>query len=411
MKKGWTRSRLGDVATKIGSGATPLGGEAAYKSSGTALIRSLNVHDAGFRMKDLAFIDDDQAAQLDNVRVESGDVLLNITGASVARCCVVPTNILPARVNQHVAIIRPAESRLLTRFLHYLLISHDYKSRLLGAGESGGSTRQALTKAQLQDFQIEYPATLAEQERIVRVVDEAFAGIATAQAHAEKNLQNARALFETHLQTVFAQRGVGWVERAFGDLVESNVIGLTRNSRQQGEDLQYPYVKMNNITRDNRFDFSSFTKVDGIGDEVEKFRLLHGDFLFNTRNSVELVGKACLFESGTDDIVLFNNNVMRVRFKEGVDAQFVLFSFSSRSVSKELHELKSGTTNVAAIYYKDLQSLLIPLAPHDVQRAFASKLTNLRRETQRLETIYEQKLTALAALKKSLLHQAFSGEL
>ena len=103
MKNEWIRSRLSDVATKIGSGATPLGGENAYKQSGISLIRSLNVHDTGFRKKDLAFIDDAQAAELDNVIVERGDVLLNITGASVARCCIVPEEVLPrSRVNSAI---------------------------------------------------------------------------------------------------------------------------------------------------------------------------------------------------------------------------------------------------------------------------------------------------------------------
>ncbi len=129
MKNGWVKRRLRDVTTKIGSGATPLGGETAYKSEGISLIRSLNVHDAGFRTKDLAFIDESQAAQLDNVVVESEDVLLNITGASVARCCVVPDEMLPARVNQHVTILRPKKNDLLPKLLHYMLISKDYKDR------------------------------------------------------------------------------------------------------------------------------------------------------------------------------------------------------------------------------------------------------------------------------------------
>src|SRR5205814_2664442 len=114
----------------------------------------LNVHDWGFRTKDLAFIDESQAEQLDNVVVETGDVLLNITGASVARCCVVPDELLPARVNQHVSILRPLKNQLLPKLLHYILISKDYKDRLLHTGEAGGATRQALTKAQLQGFWI-----------------------------------------------------------------------------------------------------------------------------------------------------------------------------------------------------------------------------------------------------------------
>lgn len=147
MTPKWIRAQLRDVATKIGSGATPLGGEKAYKPSGISLIRSLNVHDSGFRKKDLAFIDDKQAKQLDNVVIEPDDVLLNITGASVARCCIVPDDILPGRVNQHVSILRLKKHLVLPQLLHYMLISPQYKGRLLGVGKNAGSTRQALTKS------------------------------------------------------------------------------------------------------------------------------------------------------------------------------------------------------------------------------------------------------------------------
>jgi type I restriction enzyme, S subunit len=164
---GWERKKLGSITTKIGSGATPRGGEASYKPQGTSLIRSLNVHDLGFRYPNLAHIDDCQADELSNVTVQCCDVLLNITGASVARCCVVPDDVLPARVNQHVSIIRPNHDKLIPEFLHYVLISKPFKQRLLQTGEDGGSTRQAITKAQIQDFTVEYPPTLNEQESIV----------------------------------------------------------------------------------------------------------------------------------------------------------------------------------------------------------------------------------------------------
>lgn len=210
MRDGWQIRPLREVTSKIGSGATPFGGEAAYKVMGISLIRSLNVYDDGFRTKNLAFIDETQAAKLDNVIVEAGDVLLNITGASVARCCIVPNEFLPARVNQHVSIIRPVRDIVLPKFLHYLLICRKYKNRLLAVGEDGGSTRQAITKAQLLEFEIEFPA-LTEQRRIVGVLDEAFTGLAKAKANAEKNLQNARALFESHLQSPYRTNTLGYV--------------------------------------------------------------------------------------------------------------------------------------------------------------------------------------------------------
>jgi type I restriction enzyme, S subunit len=154
---GWVEKPIAQIATKIGSGATPRGGQESYKAEGIPLIRSLNVHDRKFKYDDLAFLHDEQAEKLDNVIVQKGDVLLNITGASVARCCQVPDDVLPARVNQHVSIIRPIQSIVSPRFLEYSLTARSNKDRLLGVGEKGGSTRQAITKAEIQEFQLAYP--------------------------------------------------------------------------------------------------------------------------------------------------------------------------------------------------------------------------------------------------------------
>ena len=148
------------------------GGEESYKSEGISLIRSLNVHDYGFKYAKLAFLDDKQANELSNVEIKPLDILLNITGASVARCCVVPNSVLPARVNQHVSIIRPIAEKLDSEYLHYLLISKQYKDQLLQTGSEGGSTRQAITKSQIQDFYIEYPHTVLVQESIVAKLNE-----------------------------------------------------------------------------------------------------------------------------------------------------------------------------------------------------------------------------------------------
>ena len=172
---GWVENKLKSITTKIGSGATPRGGEESYKAEGVSLIRSLNVHDLSFKYAKLAFLDDAQADELSNVEVQPRDVLLNITGASVARCAIVPDDVLPARVNQHVSIIRPVAEKLDADFLHYLLISKPYKDQLLKTGEEGGSTRQAITKAQIQEFTVEYPATLKEQETIVAKLDSMLA--------------------------------------------------------------------------------------------------------------------------------------------------------------------------------------------------------------------------------------------
>ena len=169
-KKGWVEKRLGEVCSKIGSGATPKGGRNSYRADGISLIRSMNVYDHAFKYDELAHINEVQAKLLENVTIEQDDVLINITGASVARCCVVPNDVLPARVNQHVSILRIANRKVLEPdFLCYSLITKECKVRLLGIGEAG-STRQALTKSDLQSFTISMPMII-EQRQIVNRLD------------------------------------------------------------------------------------------------------------------------------------------------------------------------------------------------------------------------------------------------
>ena len=161
---GWEKHRLSKLTLKIGSGATPRGGRESYVNEGIALIRSMNVYDGKFIFKDLAYLTNVQAEKLNNVIVESDDVLLNITGASVSRCCIVPQNILPARVNQHVSIIRCKKHLLSPIFLNQLLITSEFKSLLLKIGESSGATRQAITKNQIEELYIPLPPLSLQNE-------------------------------------------------------------------------------------------------------------------------------------------------------------------------------------------------------------------------------------------------------
>jgi type I restriction enzyme S subunit len=159
----WPIKRLGDCCEKIGSGATPKGGKDAYLEVGPVhLIRSQNVHNDGFSPVGLAFISEDQAKKLDNVKVESGDVLLNITGDSVARVCQAFDQFLPARVNQHVAIIRPKPSEFDARFLRYFLASPAQQDYMLGLA-AAGATRNALTKGMIESFQVPCPPLQVQQ--------------------------------------------------------------------------------------------------------------------------------------------------------------------------------------------------------------------------------------------------------
>ena len=159
--------KLADICQKIGSGATPRGGKEAYRAEGIALVRSQNVLDFSFSSDGLAYINDEQADKLRNVELQSGDVLLNITGDSVARACLMDDDYLPGRVNQHVAIIRVDESKAVNCYLLYYLQWR--KSHLLQLA-SAGATRNALTKGMIEQLEIDLPS-LDEQRKVVGILD------------------------------------------------------------------------------------------------------------------------------------------------------------------------------------------------------------------------------------------------
>lgn len=168
-EKEWEIKVLSSCTSKIGSGATPKGGEENYKKTGISFIRSLNVYDGYFNFQNLAYIDNKQAEALKNVVVEEGDVLINITGASIARSCVVPSEILPARVNQHVSIVRPIKDQLVSIYLNHLFIVDTFKQKLLSIGKGNGATREAITKQQLENLKIPVPP-LNLQKKYAKIV-------------------------------------------------------------------------------------------------------------------------------------------------------------------------------------------------------------------------------------------------
>jgi len=228
----WPLIELGHLTKKIGSGATPTGGKGAYLSSGIPLIRSMNVYDLEFLDDDLAFIDEKQAKKLDNVITQSGDVLLNITGASVARCCILPERFAGGRVNQHVAILRADPSKLEGRYLTYVLVSPAYKGQLLSIA-GAGATREALTKAGLERFAVPTPP-LETQRRIAGILGAYDDLIEVNRRRVAVLEEMARGLFEEWfvrfrfpgheqvpiLATPYGPLPQGWVSQPVGETFE-----------------------------------------------------------------------------------------------------------------------------------------------------------------------------------------------
>ncbi|MBY3135445.1 restriction endonuclease subunit S [Rhizobium laguerreae] len=241
----WSLHPLHELTDKIGSGSTPRGGDGAYKPTGIPLVRSMNVHDGFFKPDGLAFIDEEQARLLRNVTLQRGDVLINITGASVARSCILPERYSGGRVNQHVAIIRP-QQKLDPAFLNYFLTDPNTKRRLLNTA-GVGATREALTKAQLETLEIPLPP-LDEQKRIAAVLDKAD--------QLRQKRRQAIALLDGLTQSIFLEmfgdptsNPRGWEIRPFGDAVKNENykrIPLKSSDREK-QSGTFPYYGASGI--------------------------------------------------------------------------------------------------------------------------------------------------------------------
>lgn len=203
---------------------------------------------------------------------------------------------------------------------------------------------------------------------------------------------------------------VGWEMKIFDEVINFSQIGLVRNNKEQSLEYDFRYLKMNNINNDNGLNEDSFKFVNATNEEVEKYQLVNDDFLFNTRNSFELVGKNCLYQSDYKKPTLFNNNILRVRFKEFLVPEFVAYAFSSKQLVDDLEKLKSGTTNVVGIYYKSLKNLEIPVPPLPQQKQIVEILDKAFAAIELAKANAEQNLQNSKELFESYLQNIFENK-
>jgi type I restriction enzyme S subunit len=240
----------------------------------------------------------------------------------------------------------------------------------------------------LKETEISFPP-LPEQQRIVALLDEAFAGLATAKANAENNFRNARALFESHLQSVFSERGEGWVEKTLDKIstnLDSRRIPITKNVRSSGE---YPYYG-----------------ASGIVDYVKDY-IFEGDNLLVSEDGANLLARSTPIAFSVTGRYWVNNHAHILHFESMATQRFVEFYLDSI----KLDEFITGAAQ-PKLNQRALNAIPIPI-PESVeeQARIVNGVESRQEETQRLTRLYERKLAALEELKKSLLHQAFNGEL
>ena len=306
-------------------------------------------------------------------------------------------------VNNHAHILK-FENLMTQRFVELYLESIPLDEYITGAAQP------KLNQKALNSIPIPVPP-LPEQHRIVTILDKAFDGIATAKANAEKNLQNARALFESHLQSVFTERGEGWLEKQLDDVCEKITDGTHHSPKIQFPNRQaglFPYITSKNI-RNNFMDLSKVAYIEREFHEEVYARCQPrlGDVLL-TKDGAS-TGNVTLNVLDEPFSLLSSVCLIKTR-KEALQPAFLCYYIQSSVGLKSIVGQMTGAA-IKRIVLKDIKRALVPFPLLQEQERIVETLDALLVETQRLESLYQQKLTALDNLKKSLLHQAFSGQL
>src|SRR3989344_2545485 len=367
---------------------------------GIRLIQTGNIGSGYFkdRGEKARYISEKTFHRLNCTEILPDDCLVSRLPDPVGRACIIPETGEKMITAVDCTIIRFKNETLPRWFVNYSL-SHEYQNQI--NKEVGGSTRQRISRANLGQIEIPLP-TLTEQKRIVKKLDEVFEKVATAKENAEKNLRNSKELFESYLQSVFANPGKDWEETSLGDAYDVR-DGTHDSPRYQKEG--YALVTSKNLKRD----LLNFDKIKYISEKDyqkinERSKVDKGDILFAM---IGTIGNPVVVEVKPNFAI---KNVALFKIPKEQNAYFLKYFLDSKFViDKMMSEAKGTTQKFVGLGY--LRSFKIKLPPLLGQKVIVKKLESLSLETKKLEKIYEQKLADLEEFKKSLLNKAFKGEL
>jgi type I restriction enzyme S subunit len=400
MKKGWPTRTLGGVCQFRGGG-TPSKTVEQYWCGDIPWVSP----------KDMKF--DVVSDSIDHISQEAIDgsatslipkdsVLIVVRSGILARTVPIAITGRDLTINQDLKALCP-NGAIDARFLYHLLES---KMDLLLSMVSRGATVHRLMTEQIRSLDFILPP-LPEQQRIVSILDEAFVSIATAKANAGKNLQNARALFESYLQAVFSQQGEGWVERRLGDVFD---IGSSKRIREtEWTSSGVPFYGGKEIVRLAKFGSvisNAYISEEKYRDYASRYDMPRkGDVLITARGTI---GVGYIVQEG-DKFYYKDGNIISFREKTPTNPLFVLYAFRSEPLIEQFADLTGAT--VTHLPIERAKNLTLKMPSFITQGAIVERLGNIENEIQRLESIYQRKLTSLDELKKSMLHQAFAGKL
>jgi type I restriction enzyme S subunit len=401
MKYGWVNKRLGEVCEVITKGTTPTSLGFKFTDHGVNFIKVESLTETGQIIPNkVAYISEECHESLKRSQLKANDILFSIAGA-LGRIGIVNKEIIPANTNQALAIVRLAkDSGILVSFLAKYFTSNLITEEIEKL--KGGAAQQNLSLGQLNNLMVPFPP-LPEQQRIVSILDGAFAVIERSRNNAEQNLKNARELFESVLSSILYDEK--WKRKELGEVCNKVEYGSSTKSKSKG---RLPVLRMGNI-QNSFFTWDSLVYSDD-EDDNKQYLLKYNDVLFNRTNSPELVGKTAIYKGELPAI--FAGYLIRIHRKEDLlDADYLNYYLNSKMAKEYGKTVVISSVNQANINGTKLKTYPIPLPTFKEQQTIVAKLNALSSETKRLEAIYQQKIADLEELKKSVLQKAFNGEL
>ncbi len=393
MSRAWQRLTLGELTTHrpICYGVLKPGDR---QRAGVPLIRITDIGGDVVDETELYLITEKLSAEFKRSVLKGREVLLSIQG-TIGRVAICPPHLRGANISRTLALIDPDE-RMLPEFLRYWLLSLD------GAFPTCGSTRASLNIGVLREMVAPVPP-IAEQQRIVGILDEASDGIATAKANAEQNLRNARALFESHLQAVFSQRGPGWVERKLEEIGKTQTGSTPSTSDRSNYGNFISFVKPGDFNDDGTLDYDK-ARLSEYG--AARSRIVPaGSVLMVCIGAT--IGK-CGF---CDRDVTTNQQVNSLKPADGTSGKLIYYQMLTAEFQRKVI-FASGQATLPIINKSKWSALSVCLPiQKEEQDHITARLDALLDATLQLALIYQRKLGELDLLKKSLLHRAFSGQL
>lgn len=395
MKAGWERKRLGELLQKTGSTDPTKEPEKPF-----TYIDVSSVSNETFTIRETSELLGKDAPSRARRSVRSGDVIFATIRPTLKRIAIVPDELDNAVCSTGYFVLRGG-SKIDNGYLFYWLFSGEFEAEM--EARQKGASYPAVNDSDIRDQYLPVPP-LEEQQRIVAVLDKAFAGIATATANAQKNLTNARALFESSLQRIYANRSARWQDFRLGD-VASRIT--------DGTHLSPKYVPSGVAMLDSKhigdaFEIEDQAATKFISSETDRelakrCKPTAGDILISSRGSI---GKIAIVRPGQNFNIM--GNMILVRLPAHILPEYGAFFFYS-----EVSKMQAMAQGVAqkGLYLNQIREYVLPVPPIEEQHQIVQKLGNLLNFRSAITLLYERKLTALTELKQSLLQKAFAGEL